>query len=420
MLILLVLDEMSKLTPSQIENLPNILQVLDILQEAQDDFVDSGSWYSRFPDLCATANALGCECSYSSYCNPYEPDDFLVSRLNSKRYCFKPNLVFVPFLCRGEREEFPSVISAFERKDSAERLISNLKTMDFVRFVRTHPLCRMFDDGIKLESYSKTFFFETNYYGLAQHYNFNTGLIDFSSNKFVAAFFATTINKGSDIYEPIEDTTKYPYGVIYLHKINPCLTFNIFSTIGQQIFPRTGAQLGFFYQEKNSPFDVNKLISKIYFKHDAECSKKIFEMMDKGKRLFPKDELIEVSELISKTDRVSLVSFAENLYTNPGDTMDKNLGLCESKGIKVDPNLNYHFTPEMLRDYFNDITNNRWEEFCKPIYFCCKNGEKLKEELLALPKDGHYKQYFDLRYYERLFYHSLEKNFVRSKALKDV
>lgn len=399
---------MVKLSPQQIQELPNILQVLDSLQDIQDNFVDSGGWCGKDPDLFVQAKLLGLECSYSSYYNSCAPDDFLVSRLASKRFCFKPNLAYVPFLCRGERAEYPSVISAFERKDPADRLISNLKTMDFVRFVRTHPLCRMFDNGIKLKSYPKTFFFETNYYGLAQHYNFNTGLIDFSSSKLVAAFFATTINKGSDIYEPIEDTNMNPYGVLYVHRINPRMSFGMFSTIGQQVFPRPGAQLGFFYQEKNSLIDINKIITKIYFKHDAACSRQIFQMMDKGKRLFPKDELVEVSEIINKSDKVSLVSFAENLYANPIDTLDKNMALCSSKGITIDSSFAYHFTPEMLKGFFEDIKNNRWEEFCRPIHFYFKDGEKLKEELLALPKNENYQQYFDLRYYERLFYHSLE------------
>lgn len=400
---------MTKLSSEEIKNLPNIEQVLDIISQLQDDFLDSGGWTTKLPDICELANALGYDCSYASYHNPYNPDDFIVSRLNSKRYCFKPNLRYVPFLFRGEREEYPSIISAFERGDSSKRLISNLKTMDFFRFVKSHPLCRLFDNGIKLTSCKEPFFFEMNYYGLAQHYNYNTGLIDFSSSSLVAAFFATTVNKGDDVYEPIIDVSKYPYGVIYLHIIDPRITFGMFSTIGQQIFPRTGAQLGFFYQEKIAGFDVNKLVYKIPFKHDSGCSTRIFNMFDKGKKLFPKDELTDIAKIIRDSNKVTLMSFSDNLFSNPGDTLEGNMKACAENGITIDSTLDYHFTPEILQSFWLDIKNGRWEDFCKPIQFYGKNGNELKEELLSLPSNPYYKQYFNSRYYERLFYHEIER-----------
>ena len=58
----------------------------------------------------------------------------------------------------------------------------------------------MFDAGIALEGLSKTIFLEMNYYGLAQHYGFNTGLLDFSSDIEVAAFFGATKWLATDTY----------------------------------------------------------------------------------------------------------------------------------------------------------------------------------------------------------------------------
>ena len=61
--------------------------------------------------------------------------------------------------------------------------------------------------------------------GLAQHYGFHTGLIAFTTDIDAAAFFACTRYLGDDKYEPVTDIEKDPYGVIYVHKIQPEATF---------------------------------------------------------------------------------------------------------------------------------------------------------------------------------------------------
>ncbi len=402
---------MQILSAPEIQKLPNIDELLDIIEGIRYDFEIQGGWESKITNIKDTAYYLGLSSSLAPYYNNAEPDDFIVSRLATKRFCFKPNLTNVPFLLRGQNKEYPYIISPFERKDSDDKLISRLKTEDFVSFVKTHPLCRMFDNGIQLPSFNKTLFFEMNYYGLAQHYNFHTGLIDFTVSPLVAAFFATTINKGNDTYAPIEDTNEYPYGVVYVHAIMP-LTFKMFSTIGQQVFPRTGAQYGFFFQEQQyPPYYIGNHVYKFHFKHNAECSRRIFNLLDGGKRLFPKDDLCEMALEINNSKEVSLLSFAENLYTNPKDSLENNLERCRNKGVNINPNLFYIFTPELLQTYFQDIKNGLWEEFCRPIVFYAPEGDKLKDELLNLPNDKHYQQYFDQRYYERLYYHQL--NLIR-------
>lgn len=48
---------------------------------------------------------------------------------------------------------------------------------------------------------------------------------------------------GDDKYEPVTGIEKDPYGVVYVHKIQPKATFKYlgFSTIGLQLYPRSSA-----------------------------------------------------------------------------------------------------------------------------------------------------------------------------------
>lgn len=401
---------MKELTGKEISALPTINELLYFLESEQQRFYNRGGWRVYNP-LIVASSQFGLENPYSSYYNNIHRDDFIVNRLASQRYCCKPNLEFSPFLLRGEKQHYPSIISAFNRGDKDDKLISNLQTNDFVSLVKTHPLCRMFDNGINLPSSSRTFFFEMNYYGLAQHYNFNTGLIDFTNSTLVAAFFATTENLGNDKYRPITDIQRYPYGMIYIHHIIPELTFQMFSTVGHQIFPRSGAQWGFAFQENVCKLNINTMVNAYPFKHDAKCSQEIFNQLQQGKRLFPKDILQQYSQAIRESKEVSFITFAENLYSNPQDNLKGNLERCERKGITVNPNLMYCFTPDMLTSFFMDVKNGLWEQYCEPIHFPCKDGAKLKEELLSLPKNDYYKQFFEQRYYDKLFYHTLEDKF---------
>lgn len=401
---------MKDLSRQEIDRLPTIIELLELLEAVQREFCAKGGWLQDEPML-QHAVQMGLKNPYSSLFNFAKGDEFIVNHLSSGRYCCKPNIAHTPFLLRGEKKRYPNVVSAFNRGDEDDKLISNLKTADFVSLVKTHPLCRMFDNGVNLGSHKRTLFFETNYYGLAQHYNFNTGLIDFSSSALVAAFFAVTENLGNDIYRPLIDTEEYPYGVLYMHEINHMASFQMFCTIGQQVFPRCGAQKGFAFQENLVRLNINEMVRPLPFRHDAECSKQIFDKLNGGKVLFPKDELAQYAQQINNSNEVSFVSFADNLYANPQDTMQGNLERCERKGITVNPNLKYCFTPDMLEEYFADVKNGIWERYCSPIHFPCAEGTKLKDELLALPKDEHYRQYFERRYYDKLFYHNLEDKY---------
>jgi hypothetical protein len=355
---------------------------------------------------------MGLKNPYIAYTNDAQDDHFLLNRLDSRRYSLKPNLARRPFLYRGQSKMYQRIVSSFERTDkdglTAERkLVSNLKYADFLALLKSHPLCRMFDNGISLDGFNEPVFIEMNYYGLAQHYGYNTGLIDFSSDINVSAFFACTNCLGHDKYEVCKPNDEFQYGVIYVNSIHPNITFKgPFSSIGLQVFPRSGAQKGFLFQESRTRIDVNGIVTAFPFRHNAVENQKIFDTWQGGALLFPDDELTAISQQILDSDEVSLRGFAYNLYVNPFDDMEANLKKCERYGIKVNKNLYYVFSEDSLDKYYSNICNGWWENFCNQIHFSCnaEKAKKIKTSLLELPKNPNYEQFFNKDYYKRLYY----------------
>lgn len=391
----------------EIAKLPNIFQLITAIKSEEEAQINSFKGWSGYT-LNGSPLLHGGNYLWNSdrvYINDVSNDLFIVNRLNSRRYCFKPNLREHLYLFRGQNTSYERILSSFSRGDLDDHLISNLKCEDFICLLRTHPLFMMFEKGIHLEPGKKPFFFEMNYYGLAQHYGFNTGLVDFTSDISVAAFFACTKYNGNDTYEPIVDTNQYPYGVIYIHKIIPSGSFVGlgFRNIGLQIYPRTGVQKGFFYEEGGTRIPLERLVTPCYFKHEAACSRKVFELQKEGKRLFPIDDVQPYAQEILKSQEITGTVFANNLYTNQDDYV-LNLQRLTNKGIRVNWHKRWMFTKDMLHSYYQDIKNGLWEKFCNQISFVDEHEKELKESLLNIPKDSHYRQYFLENEFDKLQY----------------
>ena len=404
------------MTYKEILELPNIFQLIDFLKAREMEFMEKYNYWRSFPLIISSPHIRKSLIDKDRiYVNDEDGDKFIVNRLCSGRYSFKPNLHEHCYLYRGQNKKYDTIESSFSRKDTDDRLVSNLKAEDFMGLLRTHPLFMLFENGIHLEPEHKPLFFEMAYYGLAQHYGFNTGLIDFSSDISVAAFFACTEYKGDDKYEPIIDINKYPYGVIYVHQINPFASFNVmgFRSCGLQVFPRTGAQKGFFFEEAgNKP--IKNFVQEFRFRHDPICSRRVYQLQEAGKKLFPEDNIQPFAKYILDSDEITGATFATNLYRNQDD-INKNLEKLEKKNVKVNWNKQLFFSSEMLHSYFQDIKNGWWEAFCKQISFCNENEEKLKDSLLRIPQSPYYRQFFDEKEYSKLQYIALD-NKKRAEA----
>lgn len=414
---------MKEFDPYEIYHLPTLRTIVNHYKEEIQEFVENGGWQNN-PTIGAFSPDMSWRVPGMEFNNLADNDKFIVGQTMKGRHILKPNLVNQCFLFRGEKKNHRRIISSFNReeidqgtKENREKhLISNLKAEDFAALLRRHPLFMMLDRGIFLYPCKEPIFINMNYYGLAQHYNFRTGLLDFTSDIDVAAFFACTHNMGGDKYEPIIDLEKNTYGVLYVLKINPDVTFKYtgFTTIGLQLYPRTGAQKGFAFCE-NMIADVNNLVEPIYFKHAVEDSEYFYNLMDKGEKLFPSDSISKYAKEIIEGDEVSGETFAQNLYSNH-DEYEANLDALHRHGIRTNWHKRMLFTDSMLNDLAQDLRNGLWENFCNQIYFPDKViGNSLHDSLLHLPQNLYYKHFFDMKEYDRIMAYDKYLNESASK-----
>lgn len=174
-----------------------------------------------------------------AYWNNADEKDFILSRLQSGRYSLKPNLRNRKFLFRGQTEFFDVCTPNLFRKEKARYTADLIHGQEMMLLALSHPMVRLLDSGINLLGYDFTF--EMNLYGLNQHYYNKTTLLDLSSDTDVAGFFATNgYDSTTDTYYPMTDESKI--GVLYYYDIdsNSSFAFGGLSTIGLQVFPRSG------------------------------------------------------------------------------------------------------------------------------------------------------------------------------------
>lgn len=137
--------------------------------------------------------------------------------------------------------------------------------------------------------------------------------------------------------------------------------------------------------------------------------------MKQGEFLFPTDDLSSYSNEIRHSNSVTGQAFCNNLYTNQDD-MRVNMRRLKELGVKVDWHNRRVFTIDTLNQYYENIRNGWWEEFCNKIAFVDTDEKVLMESLLSLPQNPYYSQYFNPKELDRLHYISIQE---RDKAIEN-
>lgn len=324
--------------------------------------------------------------------NNFPKECFIVNRVASRdgrpvRYSLKPNMRHRKFLFRGQNKFHEPCIPSLYRESKNNYIAENLQIEEISLLIESHPLCRLLDRGVRLEGIE--FIFEMNTPGLAQHYYNKTPFLDLTSDVEIASFFATTYyDEKTDKYYPI--TNSNDYGVLYYMDVNPLWGFQNFlgtqlSTIGLQIFPRSGIQKGFL-QKLYKEQDFNKLpnVHWVYFKHNRNIADEIYTRLNEGRKLFPQDILETHWKSRSNPLSISKEAIARNHKKNEETPIYILKRQAKEHGFEI-RKTPPKFTTEELDVYYQDIKNGFWEVFCNQIYFAGKNGDKLKNALLHLP-----------------------------------
>lgn len=328
-----------------------------------------------------------------AYWNPADENDFILTRLQSGRYSLKPNLRNKKFLLRGQTEFHDSCTPSLFRQIKPRYTADLIHGQEMMLLTLSHPMVRLLDSKINLLGYD--FIFEMNLYGLNQHYYNLTSLLDLSSDANVAGFFATNkYDSGSYKYNPVTDEGKI--GVLYYCEIDTIdgFTKSGISTIGLQVFPRSGCQKGFLQMlHKGENFNDIQRVKWVKFRHKTKVSEHYYKLFDGGKKLFPCDILeshwkARNPNIIS--DRTVILNMIMNDYRESKSQISKELS---ARGLSI-RKYPVTFTPDELHQYYQDIKNGFWEDWCSRIYFNGDTQGKFKDALIAVVKDPQYEWAF--------------------------
>ena len=237
-----------------------------------------------------------------------------------------------PYYYRGQVKDFGSCRSSLSRKI----LTDDMQTRKIKIFANNMRL-QEFDQLIKSFKQASEWPFGTVFTNaIAQHYGFDTNIIDITNDLDVALFFACCKHIGNNKYLPLcADDMKSEidkYGVLFIRDINVDLqeSFDGIVTvypIGFQPFTRCHSQKGFFVDtEIDDDLQTSGKFTKYLFEHSPKFSQEIFNEFHGGTGLFGYDALDEIKDLISAIQSAS--SFSEtcfhNVYGNNNDDISES------------------------------------------------------------------------------------------------
>lgn len=257
---------------------------------------------------------------------------------------------FATPLFRGQNTFWEPCLASYYRSDpdEVEKFNRQLLIEEFRIVISKHPVIKEdIEGGIYVD-----------YTALAQHYEFQTEMLDLTNSLPVAAFFAVTKKEGNE-YLPMPDS-KEP-GVLYF--ISPDRQFDFITEteeleiypVGWQIFKRPGEQRAFGVNLSNYK-NLNTMpgVFAYRFYHEKKISEKIYEVFHGGRDLFPKDIFAERAARVKGENIFSLEAF-NVAYKNINTSISKEEVLIElkKKNIKIQKECPYEYSKEDIETIRN-------------------------------------------------------------------
>lgn len=195
---------------------------------------------------------------------------------------------------RGEPAKYPTCKSSINRLSKFDRLIAEIKKIEFIDIIKTFPATIFAEADDHLVDYE----------ALSQHYELKSNVIDLTSDIIVAAFFATNrYDEKKDEYVPVEAGT----GVIwfYDHSTSMDIQNSKFRFTGLQPFKRTEEQCAFsFYLSEGE--DFSSFAHKVHFKQDPKIGKYIKDLFldNYNNKLFPSERISEIANVLRTSNSI--------------------------------------------------------------------------------------------------------------------
>jgi len=261
---------------------------------------------------------------------------------------------------RGQSNKFegkkcqPSLFRGLKDEEVFHELLC-LKELELL--LKDYPLTKIFNGMLCYHTPEgdKPLFLNVDVKALGQHYGIKTDVLDLTTDKWVAAFFATTEYKNK-AYLPYK---KEGEGVMYIYTYMPA--FNgaeeRLSAVGLQPFSRPGCQAGLVYKMLKDE-DFNEKAKRIVFKHDPAISDLIYNYCNRSKKLFPDEILEDKVTAIRESHTYSQQALTNTVYefyqnvakeTIMGYLNTLHLTVCNAQPVS--------FTEDELKDF-----SERWEK----------------------------------------------------------
>ncbi len=205
-------------------------------------------------------------------------------------------------LFRGQTQFYEKCQPAFWRDnmDDKMRMIERLKLIEFEKMVKKFQQYDIFSSGLIVNNpfgWTVHYPLHVDLLALAQHYGIKTELLDLTSDKWTAAFFACTdYDEVHDSYSPrvSYDDSAGDTGIIYIY-IGEGNDFQSKSirVVGAQPFLRPVEQASFMKEMKNSTSNFNDFCADSFsFHQEPGISVLVCHFANRANRLFP-DEPIQ-------------------------------------------------------------------------------------------------------------------------------
>lgn len=269
-------------------------------------------------------------------------------------------------LFRGEPQQYshslPSLNRAVKRRRLSPLDAGLYRAVAYMRIGQFEKFIWQFD----IVPYWEAKLSDVNYMALAQHYGFETSLLDITNDARVALFFATCKYEWeTDSYRPLtqkdidqaptEDAdprfgmifhspdwaTDYlaPMGVCQFGMRNPdALTRTepypmssraldgISFQIGYQPFYRCQYQSGYIFPMRDdAPLQQNEHFEKLRFRQSVTLSERIYNMMGGGQKIFPQEGITEALPILRKIQSNTVFSHEDVERVYEFEAVDKDL-----------------------------------------------------------------------------------------------
>ena len=274
---------------------------------------------------------------------------------------------------RGEREYHALCKPSLYRKNmtAAKQFVERIKYEELCLLMENYPLTQYYRNGIGFKFSDGTIKVKElsiDKMALAQHYGICTELIDFTVDKFVAAFFACTKYNEDDTYSVNDEDGGDGCFYHYVDKkALPELPQNL-RAVGLQPFSRPGEQAGYVLL-MNADENLNDYVTHaIHFKHNRKVSEFIFNYTNRSKKLFPKSVLEDKAMIIKNSNVFSRKAYEmakKEFYSELSDDVlmgylrEENKTLCEAPIVAFSFNEIEEFHKEWkergLNKFFNKI-----------------------------------------------------------------